>query len=376
MKQLFQLAAIILLLETALVLPCVFGLGISDSENSLLLNAEIPVSELEFEDTADNLTKQEQIGQMFFIAIPGTTLDEETKNLLDTVKPGGILLFAENIETKPQTQKLTADLQRWASEAGLPPLFIAVDEEGGIVERIAFDQVEYSAAELGKFNDEQTTRHTARETAETLKDLGINVNFAPVADIAFSENSIMTERAFGNDPDDVSRQIGWTIEEYNDTGIIACAKHFPGHGRTTTDSHEALPTIGITKDQWRTTDGKPFKEAILSDVPMIMVGHLKYPQIDSNIASQSKVWMTDILRDELGLEGLIVTDDLKMGGAQIDGNYTEKIEQSVTNGADMIILALEPDETGEVVRQVVNSEELTLLTQNSSKITEHKKSLF
>ncbi|MBN1373895.1 glycoside hydrolase family 3 protein [Candidatus Dojkabacteria bacterium] len=294
-------------------------------------------------DEINLLTYEERIGQLLIISIEGTTLTQDTINLLNAVKPGGVILFKSNIMTMSQTQKLTADLQTWAANAGLPPLIIAVDEEGGIVERITFSPAQYSQEELGNINTPNTTIANAQSIADNLKLLGINTNFAPVADIAFLENSIIQKRSFGADPQKVASHVGVTIDTYNQNNILSTAKHFPGHGRTTTDSHLLLPTIDISKQTWLSSDAIPFITAIEHDVPFIMIGHLLYPQIDSKMASLSEVWMEDILRGELGFKGLIISDDIKMGavGLSID----EAGLQMLGNGCDILVTALSKNQT-------------------------------
>lgn len=282
---------------------------------------------------------EEKNGQRFIISIEGTHLDSKNILRLNQVKPGGVILFSSNVSSEKQTQELTSDLQEWASKNNLPPLIICIDEEGGIVERLEFDPVKHSAAELGKIDKEEITRETARETAQKLKKLGINTNLAPVADIAYSSNSIMNQRSFGNTPKKLSKHIKWTVEEYNDQQVLSTLKHFPGHGRTFQDSHEELPHINISKQTWEETDAKPFIAGIDKEVPIILTGHLVYPQITSDVTSQSEVWNNNILRKELGFEGLIISDDIKMKGAGEDINKSAQL--SLNNGVDMVIVALE-----------------------------------
>lgn len=274
--------------------------------------------------TIESMDLNEKTGQTLFISISGTTLTEQTQNLLRQVKPGGIILFAPNIHTEEQTKKLTTDLQEYMKERGLPPLFIAVDEEGGVVERISFAPVKHTQPQLGKLDEEAITRQTTVATSQILSNLGINTNFAPVSDIAFSDKSIMAERSFGNTPALVSKHVEFEVEEYDKAGIFSTVKHFPGHGRTPADSHQILPVIDLSKTDWDQNERIPFETAIDVNVPFIMVGHLIYPQIDSEMTSTSSKWITEILRGEIGYQGLIIADDVKMGavGIGISGTGT------------------------------------------------------
>jgi len=287
------------------------------------------------------MTLDEKTGQTLFISITGTTLTDQTKKLLDKVKPGGIILFTPNIQTEEQTQKLTADLQEWVENSDLPPLFIAVDEEGGVVERINFNPVQYSQPQLGQINKEETTRQTMSETAQTLSALGINTNFAPVADIAFSDKSIMADRAFGHTSALVSNHVGFAIEEYNEAKIFSTTKHFPGHGRTPADSHQILPEIDLSREDWDKNERIPFDTAIDSNVRFVMAGHLIYPQIDNNMTSTSSKWITEILRKDMEFKGIIIADDIKMGATGT--NLSTTALKMLDAGNNMIIAVLDQD---------------------------------
>lgn len=318
-----------------------FGQNSNSHDESLVPQHLILSKYLYAHQTIDNMVLGEKTGQILFVPIEGVTLTNQTKELLDQVKPGGIILFTSNIQTEEQTQTLTTDLQKWTEQNELPPFFIAVDEEGGVVERISFDPVKYTHPQLGKINDEQNTCQTTATTSQILNNLGINTNFAPVADIAFSDDSIMSARSFGNTPKLVSKHVAFTVDEYNRTGIISTAKHFPGHGRTSLDSHQILPKINITKAQWDQNERKPFESAIDSDIPFIMVGHLIYPQIDSEMTSTSHKWITEILCNELNYKGLIIADDVKMGAIKEDISTTTA--KMLDAGNNMVIAVLDKD---------------------------------
>lgn len=315
---------------------------ISDGNNGTYDTSE-PSGETRVQTDLDSLTLEQKVGQLLVISIPPEATREELLALLSAVQPGGIILFGGNIHNETQTMELTSSLNEIAEELGIPPLFIAVDEEGGTVERIPFDPVPYSAAELGTINDERTTRDTASRTAQVLHNLGINTNFAPVADVAYSQDSMMAQRSFGSTPELVSQHVSWTIDEYLKHNIRCTAKHFPGHGRTSTDSHDTLPVIDISKDEWLATDAVPFTSAIASNVTFIMSGHLLYPQIDPYPASISDVWLIDILRNELNFTGIIISDDIKMGAAGSDVPQTAV--NALTAGNDMVIAALDQETT-------------------------------
>jgi beta-N-acetylhexosaminidase len=285
----------------------------------------------------------EIVGQHLIISIKGTQVDEETFKLLDEVRPGGIILFQSNIVNQAQTRKLTSDLQDWAKSNDLPPLFICLDQEGGLVQRIPFEPVKYSQRQLGEMDQEEITKELTRDIVNDLISLGVNVNFAPVVDIAYLPNSIMKPRSFGSTPEIVKKHLLWELSVYQEKpDLLPTLKHFPGHGRTTTDSHEIVPEIQVGLEKWRQTDAVPFEAAIEENVAMIMVGHIRYPQIDSEIATDSKVWLEEILRGEMGYDGLIVADDIKMGAVEKDP--AQAAVSFLDAGNDLIIVAHEYDE--------------------------------
>lgn len=290
---------------------------------------------------SNELKLELKVGQLLVISIPHTSSREILENTIASIKPGGVILFKADIQNEQQTQELTTMLQEIAKEQGLPPLFIGVDEEGGLVERISFDPVTYYPAELGTVDNETTTKEITASIAETLRNLNINVNFAPVADIAYAPDSFMTNRSFGPSPELVSKHVTWSVEEYEKSGILSTAKHFPGHGRTPVNSHETLPVIDISKDTWLKTDALPFIAAIDSNVPFIMPGHLLYPQIDEYPVSISSVWLKDILRHELGYTGIIIADDIKMGA--LGDDIPQSAVSALSSGNDMIITVLDPE---------------------------------
>jgi beta-N-acetylhexosaminidase len=175
----------------------------------------------------------------------------------------------------------------------------------------------------------------AQERGNFLSGFGFNANFAPVADVAYSNRSTMAARAFGSNPKSVAAKIAAMVEGSRAAGVASSAKHFPGHGRTQVDSHVGLPVIDVTFDEWRQTDALPFEAAIDANVEMIMLGHLVYSQWDTQPTSISKVAMSH-LRDELGFEGVAITDDLGMG-AMVGYNAFELADRAMEAGLDLLM---------------------------------------
>ena len=291
------------------------------------------------------------IGQMLMVGFRGTELNEKDP-FLQAVRElhlGGVILFdydvpsrspVRNILSARQVRKLTAQLQGAAGT----PLLIAIDQEGGQVTRLkakhGFSPTP-SQAELGRMDQEQLTRSSAKRIADTLAGLGINLNFAPVLDLALhSDNPVIAalERSYGSNPDLVQRHARWTIEEFHRVGLLCAVKHFPGHGSSQDDSHLGLPDV---TNQWNPIELEPFRSLILERLPdMVMTAHLYNAHWDKTYpATFSPAVVTDLLRDGMGFEGVIVSDDMQMGA--ITENYTleEGIEQAIKSGIDILLFA-------------------------------------
>ena len=196
-----------------------------------------------------------------------------------------------------------------ATNPELPPL-VALDQEGGIVSRIADDPAP-DAPTMGQLPAAEISA-LARARAERLAAYGFDVNFAPVADVAFTPDSFMTGRAFGNDPVVVAQDVAAYLAGVDGTGVLHGVKHFPGHGRVSVDSHEALPVLDVDAATWWEEDALPFRVAVEAGVPMVMLGHLAVPSWDELPASLSPEAVR-VLREDLGFTGVIVSDDLGMG---------------------------------------------------------------
>ena len=257
-------------------------------------------------------------GQRLMLGFDGTALNPELKFLIRELKAGGIILFKPNIESPDQLTQLCSDAQACAAEAGQPPLFIAIDQEGGVVARLKHPFAEF----VGNphIHTRADAEHFAKMTARDLSGAGINMNMAPVMDVApDGVDSIMRERVFKGDAVVVSKLGTCVIKTLQDKKIMAVAKHFPGIGRTRKDSHFFLPRLDINLDTLRSTDMKSFEAARDADVSGIMLSHIFYPQLDDTWpASLSPYIAGELLRDQLGYEGLVLTDDLDMKAIQHD----------------------------------------------------------
>lgn len=278
----------------------------------------------------EKMTLPEKIGQMLVIQAADAVMPSWFANSLQTVQPGGVLFVQPNIGSPDQ---IAAYIEAIHTSGNHVPPFVGVDQEGGPVTRVPGDPVP-GASSMAALPDAHVQK-LAKERAKFLESFGFDVNFAPVADVAYTARSTMYYRAFGNNPKSVAAKISAMVEGSRDGGIGSAAKHFPGHGRTEVDSHFGLPKIDISVEEWRETDALPFAAAIEEGVEMIMLGHLDYTQWDDAPASISKVAVSH-LREDLGFQGVAVTDDLGMGAL---GAYTpyELADKAIEAGLDLMM---------------------------------------
>lgn len=288
------------------------------------------------------MTLPEKVGQMVMIGIHGTEITDDSRYMLNQYHIGGVVLFDRNLVSAEQTKKLNADLQQ---QAGKVPLFIAVDEEGGLVVRGKdFITPPPSAQSLGQAGDNTQAEAWAQKTGNLLKELGFNVNFAPVADLGDSS------RSYSSDPQAAAKFVAAAAQGYESAHVIYSLKHFPGIGRGTVDSHVDRSSILASKEELLQRDIMPFKETIANHSTenfMVMVSHLMYPELDmNNPASLSPEIQTKLLRQELGYDGIIITDDMEMGAVAKYGDFRSMSVQAVLAGADIVMVCHEyPHET-------------------------------
>ena len=250
---------------------------------------------------------------------------------------GGVVIFARNISGDP------GDLVRRLRQAN-PRVIVAVDEEGGSVTRL---QAESGSswpgnAALGVVDDLERTERTGREIGRLLGSLGITLDYAPDADVnAEPENPVIGIRSFGPDAETVARHTAAWITGLQSTGVAACAKHFPGHGDTTTDSHLAMPTVHAGRDLLERRDLPPFRAAVAAGVRAIMCGHLMVPALDPELpASLSRRVLTGLLREEMGFQGMIVTDAIEMGAVAARLPQPMIGVRALVAGADAVCLGI------------------------------------
>ena len=286
-----------------------------------------------------NQSKMENAAQRLWVGFDGTRPDADLAHLIGTLGVGGIILFARNIETPDGVRDLCRSAQDLARAAGRPPLFIAVDQEGGSVRRLRPPDFPDLPAPR-RMTDPTTIQANARQTARLLRRLGINVNFAPVMDVAFAGiDSVMADRAYGTTPSAVADRAAAVIRTHQAFGVMATAKHFPGIGRTTLDSHKDLPVLDTDRETLLTEDLVPFRSAISAGVAAVMLAHVRYLALDPDWpASLSDRIADGLLRREMGFAGLVLTDDLDMGAIRRHVDLDTAVHRAVVAKVDGILL--------------------------------------
>ena len=307
-----------------------------------------------------SMSQTEKLGQMVMIGIQGTKVDDDSLYMLNQYHMGGVILFDRNMESPEQVKQLTSDLQAQSNEK--VPLFIGIDEEGGDVVRMAEKLTPPpSQKEIGATGDIEQAKTWAIKTAKSLKDMGINVNFAPVADVGSND-----KRSYSTDANTVIDFVRAATKGYQQENIIYSLKHFPGIGKGRVDSHVDSSSIDVAKEVLMAEDILPFKTIIDGNEPndyFILVSHLKYPALDEEYpASLSSKIMTDLLRYELGYKGIIITDDMEMGAVANHNDFRSIGVNAVKAGADIVLVCHEYEHQQEVylgLLDAVNSGEIS-----------------
>lgn len=302
--------------------------------------------------TLSDMTLQQKTAQVLMLTFSGKTLTEATSSLLAAGPPGGLLILGHNVSDPTQMQALTSDLQLAAARTGLPVgLFVAVDEEGGKVQRIKQGVPELrSARTIGTESTPTGAYDLARLTAIGLLGQGINMNLAPVADVVDSESSFLYDRTYGGDPTVVSSFVSAVIQATQKQGLISVVKHFPGHGSASGNTHTEGAVSGASEQDYETVHLPPFRAAISAGVEGVMVAHIVAAPYDAEKpASLSSAVIEDLLRNTLGFRGLVVTDDISMAAAlqsvvadtpQPDGPDTTEDEILIAKEVQAVVAAL------------------------------------
>jgi beta-N-acetylhexosaminidase len=283
-------------------------------------------------DAVRQLTLRRQVGQMTVSSFDGPTVPPYIRRRLRAGETAGVILFGRNGGPRATWKRVTRTLQRAAGGSAL----VAVDQEGGGVRTVPFAGPQAAQPDQGTPDE---IRSAARAAGRVLRATGVNVNLAPVADVASSSASVMADRAFTGLPVEVSSRVDAAVRGLREGGVAATAKHFPGLGGATANTDDAEVSIGAVPSDLETRDLLPFRAAIAAHVPLVMLSHALYPAIDTaHIASQSPLIATDMLRHRLGFRGVAITDSMEAEAVLARSGVAEAAERSVEAGADLILL--------------------------------------
>jgi len=280
----------------------------------------------------------EQIGQLFMLGFDGTGVSPEWAELQARHKPGGMILFARNLEHPAQIIELTNGLQTRSPHF---PLLIAIDQEGGRVSRLPEGFTIFPpCGVIGACRSEELAYAAASVTAAELRAVGVNMNMAPVLDVHSNpENPVIGDRAYGTDPEIVAELGLAAVRGLQGKGVVACGKHFPGHGDTSTDSHKELPVVTAPVETLLERELPPFHYAILNGLASLMTAHVLYPALDAERpATLSRTILTNLLREHWGFDGVVVTDDLEMHAISDHHGIGEAAVQAFLAGADILLI--------------------------------------
>jgi len=287
--------------------------------------------------------RKRRAGQRMVIGLAGAGITAEERRLIELVRPAGFILFARNVEGPEQVRELNREL------AGLvdphDPALLTVDQEGGRVARVRDPATEFPPMlALGQGDDVGLTEEVGHTMGVELRAMGFHVNFAPVADVNSNpDNPVIGDRSFGDDPDRVARHVVAYAKGLQRAGVVACAKHFPGHGDTGVDSHLALPVVDRPLDSLRATELPPFAAAVAAGIGTVMSSHVMFPALDATWpATLSPTILPTLLRDELGFDGVVFSDDMEMKAVAGRWPVDAQVRQATEASVDVLLCCKEP----------------------------------
>lgn len=307
------------------------------------------------DETLAGMTLHEKVCQMMFVTpeeLTGedgvTVAGDATRQALENYPVGGIVYFAKNLESQDQVKEMIDNSQKYSSIG----LFVATDEEGGVVNRLMDTVGTTYIGSMYYYKDDgdETAYENAYTIANDMSALGFNLDFAPVADVwSNPDNTVIGERAYSDDYAQAAELVGNAVKGFNDGGVMCTLKHFPGHGDTAEDSHYSSAYVHRTKEEIMADEMQPFRSGIEAGAEFVMVGHLIVPDIDEVPATLSYKIATGILRKELKFEGVAITDSFEMGSIADNYSVDDAVVMSVKAGMDMI---LQPKDMASAVNSI------------------------
>lgn len=317
-------------------------------------------------EQVNRMTVDEKIGQMVIVGLEGTTMQADAEEMIETYHIGGFILYKDNMTDAPQTLSLLNQLKK-KNLSNTAPLWLSVDQEGGKVSRMPADFVKLpTARDVGRVNDPAYSYQIGQALGAVLHALGFNMDFAPVLDINSNpKNPVIGDRSYGTDAQVVIRHGLEVMKGIQSGQVAAVVKHFPGHGDTAIDSHLELPVVSKSLSELEQFELQPFMEAIKQNADAVMVAHLLIPNIDDTYpASISDKIITSLLRERLGYEGVVITDDMTMGGITNHYDIDEAAVRSIKAGSDILLIGHHYDQQISALRALKTSiEDGTLTTE-------------
>jgi beta-N-acetylhexosaminidase len=280
-----------------------------------------------------------KLSQMFLVGVPGTELSAASRDFLEEYQPGGIIYFAHNYETPALVAEMSDAIQNTRDRQRNLPLFISVDHEGGKVQRFRKQFTHFpEPVEIGEIGSPKLAFMVAEVMAKELKAVGVNLDYHPLCDIhTRASNPVIGRRAFGMDDELVSKMASAMVRGFMANGVISCAKHFPGHGDTTVDSHYDLPKVNEPWEDLMKRELKPFIRAIKSRVDMIMTAHILNSALDPIYPATLSLTTLNRLRKDLRYDRLIITDDMQMDAVAKHFGEEDMIALAINAGCDIIL---------------------------------------
>ncbi len=317
------------------------------------------------DETLAGMTLHEKVCQMMFVTpeeLTGedgvTVAGDATRQALENYPVGGIVYFAKNLESQDQVKEMIDNSQKYSSIG----LFVATDEEGGVVNRLMDTVGTTYIGSMYYYKDDgdETAYENAYTIANDMSALGFNLDFAPVADVwSNPDNTVIGERAYSDDYAQAAELVGNAVKGFNDGGVMCTLKHFPGHGDTAEDSHYSSAYVRRTKEEIMADEMQPFRSGIEAGAELVMVGHLIVPDIDEVPATLSYKIATGILRDELKFEGVAITDSFEMESIADNYSVDDAVVMSVKAGMDMILQPKDMVSAVNFIEQAVADGELS-----------------
>lgn len=316
-----------------------------NSRNERVTRLPVAIAnEDQVEDILRLMTLEDKVGQMIVFGFASNNLDQHSFDMIEKFRIGGVVLFDRNMQNPRQVTNLINELQSVAHKSGhYLPLFICIDQEGGIVTRMDNYLTKMpSQQQVASYGGRKEVAKFADMTGKELGSMGFNVNFAPVLDLASrSGDSVQSSRSFGDDPKRVAELGKVALENYNDNKIISTLKHFPGIGKANRDLHEDQAVIGMDKKALIEADVEPFLSIIKTTNPsefMVMISHSNYPAVDSQPASISPTIIQDLLRSQLNFQGVIISDDMEMRAMAKYYSFEKIGVLAVRAGIDIVLV--------------------------------------